>query len=214
MGVPEKPREKQRNFSTTIGITPPFGLSPSKPFGLSPETDRLPGFIACKEPIQVPEMMHSPRPSPNSLGLFESIWQGMTRAFHPVRERGWPAAIPAILSVCLGLMLIGIPGGGDGQKFWFLHPAMLFLFIIVVLGLAAGISWFLQFGLTLILRVFGASLTLVAALSAPILAIDAAWGWLEKAKKVREVIAVSAKTDDLPPTLASNLPAGPGPRTN
>jgi hypothetical protein len=157
-----------KRFGEGFGLKPEFGKSP-----LDPNPPR----------IQLPDP---------KMKLLERVGAGITRTYRAVRNCGWPGAMPVILSAALLLVSLH-PWEKNGPDYSVLHPAN-FCFLLLV---AALFSWVVQLVLIGILRVFGAALTLIAAFAAPILAIEAMRGWLDTAKKAREIVTL-VSTEEQP----------------
>jgi hypothetical protein len=151
-------------------------------FGLKPDLGRSP-----LDPNRPRIQLSDPK-----MKLLDKVGAGLTRTYRAIRNCGWPGAMPVILSGALLLVSLQ-PWAKNGPDYAVLHPAN-FCFLLLV---AALTSWVLQLVLIGILKVFGAVLTLIAAYSFHIAAIEAARGWLDTAKKAREIVTL-ASTEEPP----------------
>jgi hypothetical protein len=186
--VPDPPKR----FGEGFGLKPDLGVSakPSEPawprfgegFGLKPDLGRSP-----LDPNRPRIQLSDPK-----MKLLDKVGAGLTRTYRAIRNCGWPGAMPVILSGALLLVSLQ-PWEKNGPDYAVLHPAN-FCFLLLV---AALTSWVLQLVLIGILKVFGAVLTLIAAYSFHIAAIEAARGWLDTAKKAREIVTL-ASTEEPP----------------
>jgi hypothetical protein len=158
------------------------------------------------------------RPPQGITLAIQTLLKGVMVTVDGVREGGWPAFLPALLSLVPGLLIsgtiVGAALGPDSKRMerltdftgvaGYLLVILAFLSLMVLIGgtIALALKWTLHG----VFWALGASATLVVYASPLILAIEKVWGLVETGGKVRELATLVATAD--PPAEATTAAGG------